>query len=226
MCVHTGTMVHQRLTDQRPPLAREGLLPASRHIDFHLGHSVLQRRRTLLLSRPISSPVLLHLPPPPFLSASARDPASTLHSAALKPLHLGSTLSQILLDVEGWYCFRSQRWKSSSRGPWLWPGRTPELNRVSYLAHQSKDLIFHFIQRVLIGGQCGVSKWRRRGDKAEVCKRHLVFVFISKPKGKTTHLQILLLLFFIFLSLFCSPTPHLSIQSPPPAPHLQAEEVT
>lgn len=55
-------MVHQRSTDQWPPLAREGLLPASCQIDFYLGHSVLQRRRTLLLSHPVSLPVLL-LPP-------------------------------------------------------------------------------------------------------------------------------------------------------------------
>ncbi len=67
---------------------------------------------------------------------------------------------------------------------WLWPVRTPELNRVSYLARQSKDLIFHLIQHVLIGGQCGVPKWRWRGDNNEVCKCHLVFVFISKPTRK------------------------------------------
>lgn len=47
--------VHWSLPD------REGLLAALCHIDFHLGHFVLQWRRTLLLSHPISSSVLLHL---------------------------------------------------------------------------------------------------------------------------------------------------------------------
>lgn len=44
--------------------AVDGRRPVSHCIDFHLGHLVLQHRRTLLLSHPIRPHVRLHLQPP------------------------------------------------------------------------------------------------------------------------------------------------------------------
>lgn len=57
VCVYLHA-AHYPLTGQRSLLACKGLLAASRHIDFHLGCLTLRRGRTLILSRPISSPVL------------------------------------------------------------------------------------------------------------------------------------------------------------------------
>ncbi|TNN38071.1 hypothetical protein EYF80_051770 [Liparis tanakae] len=56
----------------------------------------------------------------------------------------------------------------------LRPGATGELDPASHLTHRCEDLIFHWIQRVLIAGQCGGEEEEEeetaRGDGAEMCE--------------------------------------------------------
>lgn len=101
--------------------SHEGLLPAACLIGFHLELTVLQRRRTLLLSRFISSSVLLHL-----TSVSVRlIPSPAKHPlTSCSPTIYISTFTQIQPDYEA--RLRSRRWgqrESLNSKPFIrsWP---------------------------------------------------------------------------------------------------------
>lgn len=191
-CCSNVSTVHSSLPD------REGLLPALGHIDFHLGHFVLQWRRTLLLSHPISSSVLLHL--------SSVSVCLTLWPGIRTPQSSSQTsTSQLNCESNttgcwGMVVFQITAFKIIQLKTRLRQSKLQEKKKnlmVSYLAHQCKDFIFHLIQHVLISGECSVWK-ERRGDVVREGEDSIFQFEIGKTKHLKTHTSVI---FFPFQSL-------------------------
>lgn len=186
--------VHSSLPDH------EGLLPALCHIDFHLGHFVLQWRRTLLLSHPISSSVLLHL--------SSVSVCLTLWPGIRTPQSSSQTsTSQLNCESNTTWCwgmvvFQITALKIIQLKTWLRQSKLQEKKNlmVSYLAHQCKDFIFHLIQHVLISGECGVWK-ERRGDVVREGWDSIFQFEIGKTKHVKTHTSVIFFLSNLWFNL-------------------------
>lgn len=135
-------------------------MTVSCHIDFHLGHCAAEEKDTA----PVTSNQLAcsSSSNPPFCLLQP-DLASTIHPAALKPLYLGLTLSQILLDVKEWCCFGSQQWRSTCWGHHC--GLYGLLNKTQYpILPTNVNISSFLIQCVLIVRQCSVPTWGKGGD--------------------------------------------------------------